>query len=750
MQPNGDFLVTTGCPTVSIHRWDYQSQSWSNDWSWSGHPFVGAGSTPLSTGGALFVTNSFPAQLFRWDPSAGFTWLGMSATPRTVGNSLHDCGGDVRAILVDASGNLVARSLSPSGATVGYPPPWPLTGAPLATQRGTSGKAYAAATDSWSVYVVDDLCGTPAWLTPRQPGDKPLAMAWSLGALMNDPWSTLGKFFVTGADPVSGLIELYQFYEASPGTWVWHNHGLPPGCTEVIGDPVAMGDGSLVVLGRDTAGLPGVARLDYDASAGWVWTYLGAPSETIELRGNWPYDGSLIAAYGAQRAVVKSTTGNFWMLEMGACGGFWQFLGTPCNPPASIGPVQRCFTPDRFGNLPPDRMQVVAAYDGNGTAATLDIHLWHPVTRNCAVLHVDGLNANDILTEEYQMHGYEPTGVVEVNGVSPNGVIDGVAFGLYFRNTAGDRSVLRSAAPGLAAGTPNFAGGWPVAWGQTLWDSKMTALTGTTYDDFVARRQAQITLAGAQFLPNGVHGIPTDALVGDIDLNGVIDFADQILLQQNAGAGCGPDVSPCIGAPVPFTSDRFSALPADRMQVIAFYDGDGSAATLAIQLRHPVTDERCVLTVNNLSNTTILTNEYVMNGFEPTGLFEISGVVTNGSVDGVAFGLYWRNAAGDRRMLRSSEPGNGGTPNFVGGWPLALSEADWDARMPQLAGGGVTGSVARRQAQCTLSGAQLLGNGTHVAYTGFWGRIDGDLNGDACVDTLDDAILSANMAQGCP
>lgn len=210
--------------------------------------------------------------------------------------------------------------------------------------------------------------------------------------------------------------------------------------------------------------------------------------------------------------------------------------------------------------------------------------------------------------------------------------------------------------------------------------------------------------------------------------------------------------SSCVDLMNCFTPDRSGALPADTLQVVAFYDGDG-VASLDIHLIDPITGDCCVLTVGGLVNTIISTDEYYTYGYVPTGVFDISGVVPNGSVDGVAFGLYWRDTAGVRWLLRSRTIGGAASgPNFVGGWPLALDETNWDGRMPQLAfpnacySSSYDAFVARRQAQMTVSGAQLLGNGTWNIPTG---RVPGDVNGDGCVDLSDLASLLANYGAAC-
>ncbi|HMN95844.1 MAG TPA: hypothetical protein PKC43_10895 [Phycisphaerales bacterium] len=196
--------------------------------------------------------------------------------------------------------------------------------------------------------------------------------------------------------------------------------------------------------------------------------------------------------------------------------------GTPCATLLSS------FTPDRFGALPADRMQVVAMYDGIGTAV-LDIELQNSMTGECCEISIGPINKDDLIAIEYQMGGFEPTGTVTVSGVTPDGVIDGVAFGIYARSISGERWMWRSRSfeSGTGASTPNFVGGWPIAWDQSLWDTKLVSLAGIPgIDGSVARRQAQITLSGAQLLSNGTWQIPTGRVPGDVNGDGCVNAAD--------------------------------------------------------------------------------------------------------------------------------------------------------------------------------------------------------------------------------
>ena len=164
------------------------------------------------------------------------------------------------------------------------------------------------------------------------------------------------------------------------------------------------------------------------------------------------------------------------------------------------------------------------------------------------------------------------------------------------------------------------------------------------------------------------------------------------------------------------SSNRFDALPNDRLQVVVWYDGAGSGATLRIGYADPDTQTGGWITVGGLtdpagpienSGTQIETREYNLNGAELTGNFGVSGVVPNGGIDGLAFGLYWRDGVGNYHVLKSAS-GDQSHSAFVGAWPIAISDSTFDSRIPQ-----VTDGNARAQARMAILGAEYLVNGTY-------------------------------------
>lgn len=156
------------------------------------------------------------------------------------------------------------------------------------------------------------------------------------------------------------------------------------------------------------------------------------------------------------------------------------------------------------------------------------------------------------------------------------------------------------------------------------------------------------------------------------------------------------------------TSNRYNGLPCDTLQIVAFYDGTPVGAQLDIG--YQTYGYSGWITVGGIPNfgTKIVTLEYDLNGATPTGAFQISGVVANGVIDGVAFGLFWRDAQCNYHMLKSNSNVLLSGANFVGAWPAGMSNSTFGSRTPQL-----TDSFARETAFATILGAKLLGNGTY-------------------------------------
>jgi len=170
------------------------------------------------------------------------------------------------------------------------------------------------------------------------------------------------------------------------------------------------------------------------------------------------------------------------------------------------------------------------------------------------------------------------------------------------------------------------------------------------------------------------------------------------------------------------TSNRFNGLPNDTLQVVVFYDGAPGEARLDIQVINPRTHRTRFISIGDLKkfDEKVETREYRMHGAIPTGLFRVRGVVPDGVIDGLAFGLFFKDVRGRYHVLQSSQvPGPRGA-EFVCGWPLGMNDAALLARTSQI-----TNVFGREQARMAICGAKLLGNGRYrIVSIGV--RVDGD------------------------
>lgn len=164
------------------------------------------------------------------------------------------------------------------------------------------------------------------------------------------------------------------------------------------------------------------------------------------------------------------------------------------------------------------------------------------------------------------------------------------------------------------------------------------------------------------------------------------------------------------------SSNRGASMPTDRVQLVVFYDGASHARpALRLQCADARTGEAHWFGVDGVRRSDqhgrgrIETAEFIMNGCTPTGVVHVSGVVPDGVIDGVAFGLLYRDARGAFHTLRSQSARPSHLPRVVGMWPLAMSDDAFAMQTPQLRDGD-----ARAQARAVLFGAEYLDNGQHA------------------------------------
>lgn len=181
------------------------------------------------------------------------------------------------------------------------------------------------------------------------------------------------------------------------------------------------------------------------------------------------------------------------------------------------------------------------------------------------------------------------------------------------------------------------------------------------------------------------------------------------------------------------TSNRFNALPNETLQIVTAYDGADSSASLSVEVRETATGAIANILISPIERLSerINTFEYDLNGYELTHDFEVTGVVPDGVVDGLAFGLLWKDRDGDYRMFKSNRPGIGGAISY-GAWPLQMNDATFEVLTPQLSDG-----VAREQARAYIYGATLMTNGAYSC---------SDVWGGECIVIFQDSFESGDTS----
>ena len=99
-----------------------------------------------------------------------------------------------------------------------------------------------------------------------------------------------------------------------------------------------------------------------------------------------------------------------------------------------------------------------------------------------------------------------------------------------------------------------------------------------------------------------------------------------------------------------------------------------------------------------------------MSGYRLTGVVTVDGVVADGVIDGVAFGLFWKDDLGVYHHHRSTSDVAVTAAAFVGMWPIGVNCNNLDALTPQVRDGH-----AREQVRSMIFGAKYLGNGCYLS-----------------------------------
>jgi hypothetical protein len=163
------------------------------------------------------------------------------------------------------------------------------------------------------------------------------------------------------------------------------------------------------------------------------------------------------------------------------------------------------------------------------------------------------------------------------------------------------------------------------------------------------------------------------------------------------------------------TINRYDALPNGTAQVVVYYDGDRTAfPALQIGFVHPETKKSGWYVFERLQRSSnfapgkISTFELKMRGYDLNGKFKVKGVKPDGEVDGLAFGVLWKDSSGRCHLLKSRSSSEQAGAKFIGMWPCWMSLTHFRKQVSQLGS-----SFAIQQAQTIVMGCEMVDNGTH-------------------------------------
>jgi uncharacterized repeat protein (TIGR01451 family) len=387
-----------------------------------------------------------------------------------------------------------------------------------------------------------------------------------------------------------------------------------------------------------------------------------------------------------------------------------------CTTPTFISEV---LSSNRWSALPNNRLQAVLWYDGNGTQATLKVEYrinatttgWLTIGQGFPGGPIDAFGTQ-IETREYDLCGYTLTGRVTVNRVVANGVIDGLAFGLYTKDATGRYDLWQSWSTAYNT-VSDYVGMWPVGVGDGDFAARTPQLNAAPLaDQGYIRQTARMILTSAKYLGNGTYQIKPERAVATTRLAG--------------RANCG-----LTHVTNNLQSNRGSGLPTNTLQVAAWYDGTINPSTpprLRIEYIDPATRAIGWITIGqgfvggpiDPFGAQIETRQYNLGSCQLTGVVDVRGNVANGMVDGLAFGLYTKNAGGQYKLCQSRAATLNSTSDFVGGWPLGLDDGTFAARATD-----VTDWFARQQGMTTIMSAQYAQDGRYnlCNYRGYFPAI---------------------------
>lgn len=152
-----------------------------------------------------------------------------------------------------------------------------------------------------------------------------------------------------------------------------------------------------------------------------------------------------------------------------------------------------------------------------------------------------------------------------------------------------------------------------------------------------------------------------------------------------------------------FSYNAGNGMPAEELAIAAYYDGNGNGE-LGVKVDCAGVTEW--IATGPLTAGVVETFAYDLNGCTVAGRAGVRDVVPNGVVDGVAFGLMWKDAAGDMHVAKSDDDRAG--QYVFGVWPTGFgSDSAW---ILANAPGIVSGAEIVRS---LVPGTVFLDNGTY-------------------------------------
>lgn len=154
-------------------------------------------------------------------------------------------------------------------------------------------------------------------------------------------------------------------------------------------------------------------------------------------------------------------------------------------------------------SIPKNTLQMAVFYDGSNHAE-LEFEVVPSYSQGSSKwIKIEGIPAYDnIATFQFDFRGeYVPTGCLRINKMTPNGVIDGVALGMIFRDHKGEFSLIKSRNPN--SGQLTFVGMWPAGMNDKTLSQRLRKAKSHS-----AIAQVKVMLFGSEYMGIGDHCLP--------------------------------------------------------------------------------------------------------------------------------------------------------------------------------------------------------------------------------------------------